>query len=43
MVTSQNISTVVLIDYYRANTMKINARFKKKQKTINTPALLSLY
>ena len=30
MVTSQNIRTIVLIDYYCANTVKTNARLKKK-------------
>ena len=35
MVTSQNIRTVVLIDYYCANTVKNNAYLKAK-KLIHT-------
>ena len=41
MVTSQNISTVVLIDYYSANTMKINAHSKKE--IINTNSVKRVY
>ena len=36
MVTSQNIGSVVLIDYYCANTVKINTRLNKKKLLIHT-------